>query len=104
MDLEEIEPFLERENDRLLETLSGLAAENAALAQTVKLSEEVGELGTAVLEVEGLQRERECSAESDLAMELADVLITAMLLGDTLGVDIEAALERKMTRIESRYE
>lgn len=104
MHLEDVGTFLTRENERLLESLPGLTAENMALAQTVKLSEEVGELGTAVLDENGLQRPREEDTDSTLAMEIADVLITTMLLGETLGIDIEAALAMKMEQIDSRYE
>ena len=104
MHIEDLDPFLRRENERLLDSLPGLTAENMALAQTVKLSEEVGELGTAVLDANGLQRPRDEAADSTVAMELADVLITTMLLGETLGVDIEDALAAKMERIDGRYE
>lgn len=104
MDIEDITPFLQRENERLLESLPGLSAENMAFAQSVKLSEEVGELGTAVLDEHNLQRPRGDDADPELAMEVADVLITTMLLGETLGVDIGSALETKVERIEERYQ
>ena len=104
MDFEEMNGFLRQENERLLDSLPGLSEDNIALAQSVKLSEEVGELGTAVLDAHQLQRPREETTDKELAMEIADVLITAMLLGETLGVDIEQALEQKMERIDTRYE
>lgn len=104
MDLDELDPFLERENQRLLDSLGGLSQENMALAQTVKLTEEVGELASSVLETEDLQRHRDTDSTPPLEMELADVLITTLLLAETLDVDVEAALDEKVDRIEDRYD
>ncbi|MFB6153267.1 MAG: MazG nucleotide pyrophosphohydrolase domain-containing protein [Halodesulfurarchaeum sp.] len=119
MDIADLEVFLEAENRRLVETLDGLTRENIPLAQTVKLSEEVGEVCRAVLAAEDLQRDRnEEGAQDvgpegaqdvgpegaqDVGQEVADVVITSLLLAKTLEIDIEAALERKIARIEDRY-
>ncbi|MFB6266480.1 MAG: hypothetical protein ABEI31_02370, partial [Halodesulfurarchaeum sp.] len=107
MELGDLQSFLEAENRRLLETLDGLTRENIALAQTVKLSEEVGELSRAILACESLQRERKEGEEEvnqDVAGELADVVITTFLLAESVDVDVEDELEQKVTEIEERYE
>jgi NTP pyrophosphatase (non-canonical NTP hydrolase) len=60
----------------------------------------------SVLTYDSLQRSEKLDdfAERDIEDEFADVIITALLLADTIDVDIEVALENKIEVIEERQE
>jgi NTP pyrophosphatase (non-canonical NTP hydrolase) len=75
------------------------------LSHAVKISEELGELCSAVLAQAKLQRAEKLAEQSDenLGEEFADVLITTLLLAQDLGVDVESALENKISKIRSRF-
>jgi NTP pyrophosphatase (non-canonical NTP hydrolase) len=74
------------------------------LGRMTKLAEETGELASAVLASLGHQRSVKLRRFLDhhLAEEVADVIITVMVLADTLGVDVREALRKKMTKIKQR--
>ena len=42
--------------------------------------------------------------KENLPEEFADVIITALLLAKAMNVDIEAALEKKVEKVNKRYE
>jgi NTP pyrophosphatase (non-canonical NTP hydrolase) len=75
-----------------------------ALAQTVKLGEEVGELQAEVLgALEYQRREKAGRYSSDtLGGELADVMVCVALLADTFGVDLARAVGSKIEQLEAR--
>jgi NTP pyrophosphatase (non-canonical NTP hydrolase) len=75
-----------------------------ALAQTVKLGEEVGELQAEVLGALELQRKEKAGRFSPdtLGGELADVMVCVALLADTFGVDLARALASKIERLDAR--
>ena len=75
------------------------------LAQTVKISEELGELCSEVLAHKSLQRKQKLDNHNkkNISEEFADVIITALLLAKTMNVDIEKALENKLKKINKRY-
>ena len=75
------------------------------LAQTVKLTEELGELCSEVLAHKSLQRKQklENHDKENIQEEFADVIITAMLLAKAMNIDIEKALENKIKKINKRY-
>jgi NTP pyrophosphatase (non-canonical NTP hydrolase) len=75
-----------------------------ALAQTVKLGEEVGELQAEVLGALELQRREKAGRYSrdTLGGELADVLVCVALLADTFGVDLARAVASKIEQLEAR--
>lgn len=105
MDLATLQSFVAAENERLYEYYD-LGPDEAPLAQTVKLNEEVGELCDSVLGYRSLQRAEKLAGfdERDMDEEFADVIITAFLLADSVGVDVESALEAKIAAVEDRYE
>lgn len=76
--------------------------EKYAYAQLAKLSEEVGELNEAVLASYAVQHGRKQGKAYDVAGEVADVLITAMIIARRLNIDIRVALEAKMAIIITR--
>jgi NTP pyrophosphatase (non-canonical NTP hydrolase) len=75
-----------------------------ALAQTVKLGEEVGELQAEVLGALEYQRKEKAGRYSrdTLGGELADVMVCVALLADTFGVDLAQAVGSKLEQLEAR--
>jgi len=75
-----------------------------ALAQTVKLGEEVGELQAEVLGALEYQRREKAGRYSrdTLGGELADVMVCVALLADTFGVDLARAVASKIEQLETR--
>ena len=68
-----------------------------------KLMEEVGEFSEALLHVDSLQRPDKLEENSsDVASELADVVLVAFMLSEGLGVDLKQALLEKMDEIRAR--
>jgi NTP pyrophosphatase (non-canonical NTP hydrolase) len=108
MQLQELLDFAHLERQRLLTYFQqegiNLAQDKEILANTAKLSEEVGELSNEVLSYLGLQRKSKLakSKPEDLAEEIADVLITTLVLADGAGIDISQALEQKIAKIKIR--
>jgi NTP pyrophosphatase (non-canonical NTP hydrolase) len=75
-----------------------------ALAQTVKLGEEVGELQAEVLGALEFQRREKARRYSGdtLGGELADVMMCVAILADTFGVDLARAVASKIEQLEAR--
>jgi NTP pyrophosphatase (non-canonical NTP hydrolase) len=103
--LAELLTFIQLENRRLQQTYkTGRDFEKSVLGRTVKISEEVGELCNEVLAFLSLQRKEKMEHhESKLEEEIADVLITTLLLAERMGVDVEKALTEKIKKIHERY-
>lgn len=74
------------------------------LAQTIKLSEEVGELSSEILWHTGFVRQEKMARYSPetLKDEFADVIIVAIRLAKLMDIDIESALVQKMEKIKKR--
>lgn len=79
--------------------------EREILAKTVKLNEEVGELCNDILSILKMQRKSKLDRfdKRNMYEEFADVIITAMSLATTAGVDVERAINDKLKKIEERY-
>lgn len=75
-------------------------------ARVIKLGEEVGELCSEILALDKLQREEklENGSEEGLSGEIADVLITTLLVAEYLDIDPNEALRKKMSKIDKRFE
>ncbi|MFH0905109.1 MAG: MazG nucleotide pyrophosphohydrolase domain-containing protein [bacterium] len=107
MTFEELLNWVALEDQRVRERFGNYPdEEKRILARTVKLSEELGELCDEVLSFNSMQRQEKLDTnEADnLSAEFADVLITTLLLARVMGVDIPVALERKIEKINKRYE
>ncbi len=100
--------FLEWINDvdqRLVEKHEGdMYDDKRILSRTVKLSEEVGELSEAILSYVNNQRAEKLEKfnKSDLDAEIADVIITAMVIARATKTDVNAAIIAKLKKIEKR--
>lgn len=101
-----IKKFIDRTDKKLRKQFAGLDEEKRALAATVKMVEEVGELCEEVLLHKNLQRQKkiEKSNKHNINGEFADVLITLLLLAKLMKVDIDKAMSDKMKKIDERYE
>src|SRR5882724_99322 len=101
MDLKTLKKFIDIEDKRLSTNSAGADHARRALARTVKLSEEVGELAEAVLGSLGLQRKAKLAKQTqeNLEGEFADVIITTFLISKTLKIDVPAAIGRKIKKI-----
>ena len=107
MELKDILKFIEIEDERLKKYYGGYTdQEKRILTRTVKLTEELGELCNEVLVHSSLQRKQKLDNhdKENLPEEFADVIITALLLAKAMDVDIEKALEKKIEKINKRYE
>jgi NTP pyrophosphatase (non-canonical NTP hydrolase) len=72
------------------------------LANLARLFEECGELARAVNQAHGPKRVKPGEARAALAEELGDVLYTALVLANTLGVDAGEALRGVLAKVEGR--
>ncbi|MDC1205555.1 hypothetical protein N8083_01770 [Candidatus Pacebacteria bacterium] len=70
-------------------------------SRTVKLTEEVGELCEAVL-ADANQQQRK-NKNFNLEEEIADVLITSLLIANHKNLDINQALTDKVEKIKKRF-
>lgn len=71
------------------------------LAKAVKLSEEVWELNSEVLK--SIYKWRKIFVQEDLELEFADVIISTLLLANSLNVDINSSLDKKLNIINERW-
>lgn len=76
------------------------------LAQTAKLTEEVGELSAEILGHAGYQRAAKGKAfdAESIGSELADVMICTAILAVQHNVDLGKALTKKIEKINTRYD
>ena len=81
--------------------------EREALLRTVKLSEEVGELSEAILAAHNRQRSVKLKkyTTNHLLEEFADVIISTLLLAETMGVkeNLDKAITDKIKKINRRF-
>jgi len=105
MEFKDLLKFIKKEDRRLKKKYGkGVLQRERILFRTVKLGEEYGELCESILAVNKIQRqEKPDKANTDLAGEIADVVITTLLLAESLGINIEEALKRKMEELDKRY-
>lgn len=80
--------------------------EQEILSRTVKLNEEVGELCNDILSILKLQRKAKLENfdKRNMYQEFADVILTTIQLANAAGVDIERAINDKLSKVEAKYE
>jgi NTP pyrophosphatase (non-canonical NTP hydrolase) len=74
------------------------------LTNMARLSEEVGELAREVNHQFGQKTKKASEAEGDLGMEMADILFVLICMANREGIDLDAAFQRMMEKIEARDE
>ncbi|MFH1065163.1 MAG: MazG nucleotide pyrophosphohydrolase domain-containing protein [Nanoarchaeota archaeon] len=106
MELKQLLDFIAMEDDRLKVQYGHPDETKKILARTVKITEELGELSNEILAFHSMQRKEKMDnhTKETLHEEVADVLITTLLLAKTLNMDIEKVLEAKIEKINKRHE
>jgi NTP pyrophosphatase (non-canonical NTP hydrolase) len=74
------------------------------LTNLARLAEEVGELAREVNHRFGQKTKKPGEPEGDLAMEMADVLFVLICMANREGIDLQAAFDRMMAKVEARDE
>lgn len=104
MEMKELLEFVRRVSERLTKGNPESTEAERVFARMVKLTEEVGELADEVLASQSDQRREKLDRKEKDALpdEIADVIITTLMLARSLDVDVERALERKIDKIRER--
>jgi NTP pyrophosphatase (non-canonical NTP hydrolase) len=74
------------------------------LTNLARLTEEVGELAREVNHRFGQKTKKRDEPEGDLAMEMADILFVLICMANREGIDLQAAFDRMMEKVEARDE
>lgn len=76
------------------------------MRMVIKLSEEQGELSEAILAGLGMQSQRKIDAHTveDTKGELADVIITTMVIARDMDIDLEEILVKKLETLNTRIQ
>ena len=72
------------------------------LTNLARLTVEVGELAREVNHRFGQKTKKREEPEGDLAMEMADILFVLVCMANREGIDLEAAFDRMMAKVEQR--
>jgi NTP pyrophosphatase (non-canonical NTP hydrolase) len=72
------------------------------LTNLCRLTEEVGELAREVNHRFGQKSKKREEPEGDLAMEMADILFVLMCMANREGIDLQAAFDTMMEKVERR--
>jgi NTP pyrophosphatase (non-canonical NTP hydrolase) len=72
------------------------------LVNLARLTEEVGELARELNHRFGPKTKKPEEAEGDIALELADILFVVVVLANQLGIDLDEAVERTLTKYRVR--
>jgi len=103
MEIKELKEFAEKDNKRLKKR-NQTSEKESILTNAIKLGEEVGEVNDEILKYFGYQRKEKLEKKNELSHEIADVIIVASVLAESLGIDIEKALKDKMKKVDERYD
>ena len=72
------------------------------LTNLARLTEEVGELAREINHRFGEKTKKPDEPEGSLAMELADILFVLICMANREGIDLQAAFDRMMEKVETR--
>lgn len=72
------------------------------LTNLARLTEEVGELAREVNHRFGQKTKKKDEPDADLGMEMADILFVLICMANREGIDLDAAFERMMAKVETR--
>jgi NTP pyrophosphatase (non-canonical NTP hydrolase) len=72
------------------------------LTNIARLTEEVGELAREVNHRFGQKIKKPDEPEGDMAMEMADILFVLMCMANREGIDLQAAFDQMMAKVETR--
>ncbi len=103
--MEELKKFTKEELKYLSQVYNNPSDNEFLLFHMAKLTEEVGELSEAVLLYIGRGQRKEKLKKfkkENLGDEIADVIIVALQIASTAGIDIQQVLKRKMKKVADR--
>jgi len=103
MEIKELQNFAKEENERG-RSKTKTSEKESILTTAIKLGEEVGEVSEEVLKHFNYQVKDKSFEKNEISYEIADVIIVASILADSLGIDLEESLKEKMKKIKERYE
>jgi NTP pyrophosphatase (non-canonical NTP hydrolase) len=72
------------------------------LTNMARLTEEVGELAREINHRFGQKTKKKDEPEGDVAMEMADILFVLICMANREGIDLQAAFDRMMEKVETR--
>lgn len=101
---EDLLTFVKEELDHLCSLYPELYQdlEKRIYAQTIKLGEEYGEFNEAILDWFKRQRKSKTNKTINLGEEAVDIIMVTLLICEGLGIDVNAALQSKITKLKSR--
>lgn len=101
----ELIDFLEEAAANLSDFKDEVTERERHFIRAAKLAEEVGELNSQILikHKQARQVKNDAYKDDDLHEELADVLITTLLLAKSLDIDVNAALRKRVDRLRERF-
>ncbi len=104
MDLKEINAFIDSEIKRISEYYNTRDEEELTLAMTIKMGEEMGELYNEILAHKGFQRKDKLEKMDvkEIENEIADVVFTTFILARRFNIDIEKAINDKISKLKER--
>jgi NTP pyrophosphatase (non-canonical NTP hydrolase) len=74
------------------------------LTNLARLAEEVGELAREINHRFGQKTKKPEEPEGDLGMEMADILFVLICMANREGIDLQAAFDNMMQKVEQRDE
>lgn len=97
--------WIKIQNARLGRKFPNETKKEGVFAQLGKVAEEVGEFASEVLGSQKNQRTDKLNTinKDSLEGEFADVIITILILADTLDIDMNGALEKKISALNERF-
>ena len=98
---------LEVLSDELWQKLRKKFPEKNVLVEVVKVMEELGELADLTLRISRQQRDQKMAAlkgdwQVKIGDEISDIIITLVILGKDLNMDVWKMLEKKMIKERDR--
>jgi NTP pyrophosphatase (non-canonical NTP hydrolase) len=101
----ELTEFIKAQTERVKKYYNCKDPKMFSLTATVKLNEELGELCQEILASTGMRRKDKASKHNKqtLSEEFADVLITCLILANSLDIDLEKVLREKIKSITKAY-
>ncbi|MFA7243999.1 MAG: MazG nucleotide pyrophosphohydrolase domain-containing protein [Patescibacteria group bacterium] len=105
MNTEEIQKLIREEHEKTLSEIGAIYDQDRrTLNRTVKLMEEVGELSNEIMSSMNMQRSEKMSdyKKDNISSEIADVIITALLIAENIDIDAFESVKKKMGKIKAR--
>jgi NTP pyrophosphatase (non-canonical NTP hydrolase) len=72
------------------------------LVNLARLVEEVGELAREMNHVYGPKTKKSDEPEGEIALELGDILFVLVVLSNQMGIDLQEALDRTISKYQDR--